>query len=92
MFSLIEKYWSRGKTVTSDDSTWSKADRRIQRPSEEDFEALEMKKKDPDSYVSDSYTDPSSRGGPLGTENEMPDGGDSTRGMSKGPASKSPMP
>lgn len=51
-----------------------------------------IKHQDVAHYVSDSFTDPTSRGGPLGTEDEMPDGGDSTRGMSKGPASKSPMP
>jgi hypothetical protein len=62
------------------------------RPSEEDFQAQELREADPNRYVSDSFTDPSNRGGPLGSENVMPEGGDSTRGMSKGPASKSPMP
>jgi hypothetical protein len=32
-----------------------------------------------DYYHSDSVSDSSSRGGPLGTSNEMPPGGDSTR-------------
>lgn len=30
------------------------------------------------------YSDPGTRGGMLGSENEMPEGGDSTRGMSRG--------
>jgi hypothetical protein len=92
MFEFIRRYWSRPKPPQSDDPSWSKRDDRIARPSEEDYEAQMLKHQDVAHYVSDSFTDPTSRGGPLGTENEMPDGGDSTRGMSKGPASKSPMP
>jgi hypothetical protein len=92
MFELIRRYWSRPKPPKNDDPTWSQADDKIERPSEEDYEAQRLKRKNPNKYVSDSFTDPTNRGGPLGAENEMPDGGDSTRGMSKGPSSKSPMP
>jgi hypothetical protein len=96
MFSFIRKYWSREKAIPKGHAplgqTWSEADDRIHRPSEEDFEAQKLKSEDPNTYVSDSFTDPSNRGGPLGAENDMPDGGDSTRGMSQGPSSKSPMP
>ncbi|MFL5814266.1 MAG: hypothetical protein ACJ763_11865 [Bdellovibrionia bacterium] len=92
MFELIRRYWSRPKTPQNKDPHWSKADNRIKRPSEEDYDAQRLKRENPNKYVSDSFTDPTNRGGPLGAENEMPEGGDSTRGMSKGPSSKSPMP
>ena len=65
---------------------------KIMKPSEEAREAERLKREHPDDYISDSYTDSSNRGGPLGAEDSMPDGGDSTRGMSQGPASKSPPP
>jgi hypothetical protein len=42
-------------------------------------EALGTRAPTDDHYSSESMTDSSNRGGELGSENEMPEGGDSTR-------------
>lgn len=56
--------------------------RRNRRPSEEGRGADDAHRRHPENDTSDS----------LGADGELPEGGASTRGMSSGPASKSPLP